>query len=98
MEFTKIRCLESLFALVRRGITNILEYNEYHQEFPMTESQITSYMQKWVVFCAMWGIGGSMNLQTRTEFSEELKSFCSVDLPVCQENESLLDFEIDVQD
>lgn len=98
MEFTKIRCLESLFALIRRGISNVIEYNEYHQEFPLTEAQVTSYMQKWVVFSTLWGIGGSMNLQQRVEFSDEIKAFCSVDLPVCQESESLLDFEIDVQD
>jgi len=30
-------------------------------------------MSKWVVFSAIWGIGGSMNLATRTAFSEELR-------------------------
>jgi dynein heavy chain 1, cytosolic len=30
MEFTRIRVLESTFALVRKGITNIIEYNDAH--------------------------------------------------------------------
>ena len=34
MEFTKIRCLEAFFALLRKGIENILVYNE-NSEFPL---------------------------------------------------------------
>jgi len=30
MEFTRIRCLESMFALIRKGISNVLDYNEVH--------------------------------------------------------------------
>ena len=37
MDFTKIRCLESFFALVRRGISNVIEYNEDHADFPLSE-------------------------------------------------------------
>ena len=35
MEFTRMRCLEALFALIRKGIDNILEYNENHADFPL---------------------------------------------------------------
>jgi dynein heavy chain 1 len=62
MEFTRIRALESFFALVRRGISNVIEYNENHSDFPLEEGQVASYMTKWVVFSALWGIGGSMSL------------------------------------
>ena len=62
MEFTRIRCLESFFALIRRGISNVLEYNENHSDFPLSEQQVQTYMQKWVVFSTLWGVGGSLNL------------------------------------
>ena len=62
MDFTRIRCLESFFALVRRGISNVIEYNENHSDFPLSDGQVASYMTKWVVFSALWGVGGSMNL------------------------------------
>lgn len=32
MEFTVIRTLEAMFSLVRKGIDNVIEYNEDHQE------------------------------------------------------------------
>ena len=31
MEFTVIRVTEAMFALIRKGISNVLEYNEMHQ-------------------------------------------------------------------
>ncbi len=36
MEFTRIRTLEAFFALVRKGISNILDYNDSHSDFPMS--------------------------------------------------------------
>jgi dynein heavy chain 1 len=38
MEFTYIRCLESFFALVRRGISNVIEYNDNHSDFPLKDN------------------------------------------------------------
>ena len=55
------------------------------------EGQVASYMSKWVVFCALWGIGGSMNLQTRTEFGEELRSWSNAGMPFQATNTTLLD-------
>jgi len=98
MEFTRIRVLESCFALIRRGISNVNEYNENHSDFMLTESQISAYMQKWVVFSAIWGIGGSMNLSTRTNFSEELRNWGDVEMPQVAPNSTLLDYEVRLDD
>ena len=77
MVFTKIRVIESMFALLRRGTTNIIEYNDNHSEFPMSDEQIFSYMSKWLIVSLIWGFGGSLNLGDRTKFSEKLKEFTS---------------------
>ena len=37
MVLTPIRVLEAMFALIRKGITNILEFNENRPEFPLTD-------------------------------------------------------------
>jgi dynein heavy chain 1 len=44
MEFTTIRVLEAMFALIRRGITNVIEYNENHSDFPLSDDQVAHYM------------------------------------------------------
>lgn len=38
MDFTNIRGLEAFFALVRRGITTVIEYNSNHSDFPLSET------------------------------------------------------------
>lgn len=44
MEFTRMRCLEALFALIRKGIENVIEFNESQPDFPLDNSQIKNYM------------------------------------------------------
>lgn len=66
MEFTRIRVLESTFALVRRAISNIIEYNDNNPELPLEDEQIDSYMIKSLLQAIMWGVAGSMNLYQRT--------------------------------
>ena len=70
MEFTKIRVIESMFALLRKGTTNILDYNEENSEFPLDDDKVYSYMSKWLIVCLIWGFGGSLSLGNRTKFSE----------------------------
>jgi len=38
MDFTPIRVLEATFALIRKGISNVIDYNESHSDFPMDEA------------------------------------------------------------
>lgn len=44
MDFTVIRVLEATFALIRKGITNIIEYNESHSDFPLEVEIVKKYM------------------------------------------------------
>lgn len=44
MDFTVIRVLEATFALIRKGITNVLEYNEAHSDFPLEPEIVRKYM------------------------------------------------------
>lgn len=75
MDFTRIRVLESTFALIRKAISNVIDYNESHPDFELNENQTQAYMKKFVIFASLWGIGGSMNLQQRTTFGNRLQDF-----------------------
>jgi dynein heavy chain 1 len=97
MEFTRIRCLESTFALIRKGITNVIDYNDAHPDFHLSDSQIEAYMTKWVIFATIWGVGGSMNLLTRTNFGNKLNEFSSVAMPSIS-NSPLIDYEVRLDD
>lgn len=93
MEFTRMRAMEALFSLIRKGIENIIEFNE-SSDFPLEGSQITAFMQRWVIFAAIWGVGGSMNLQTRTNFSNRIAEFTEVETPSTSGGAGLIDYEI----
>ncbi len=97
MEFTRIRVLESTFALIRKGITNVIEYNDQHPDFNLSDTQIEAYMTKYVVFATIWGVGGSMNLHTRTTFGNKLNEFTSVPLPSTVQY-PMIDYEIRLED
>lgn len=55
-------------------------------------------MQRWVIFAACWGIGGSMNLSTRTQFSNRLADFTDVETPSLAGGVGLIDYEIRLSD
>lgn len=44
MEFTVIRVLEAMFALIRKGITNVIEYNESNSDLPLDSGILIKYM------------------------------------------------------
>jgi dynein heavy chain 1, cytosolic len=60
MDYTVIRVLEATFALIRKGISNIIDYNESHSDFPQDELTISKYIKNWVLISIMWGLAGSM--------------------------------------
>ncbi len=93
MEFTRMRCLEAMFSLIRKGIENVLEYNE-STDFPLENSSIEKFMTKWTIFAAIWSIGGSMNLSLRTAFSNKIADFTQVETPSINSSTALIDFEI----
>ena len=96
MEYTKIRVIESMFALLRRGTTNIIEYNDNHSEFPMSDDQIKGYMSKWLIVSIIWGLGGSLSLGNRTKFSEKLRDFTSdIEFPN-DPNYQMIDYYVDI--
>lgn len=54
-------------------------------------------MNKWVVVAVLWGVGGSMNLKTRTAFGEKMNEFTNVPMPSIS-NYPLLDYEVSIKD
>lgn len=80
MMFTRMRTMEAMFSLIRKGIENIIEYQD-GTDFPLEDSQCSAYILKWTIFSAIWGIGGSMNLSTRTRFSNSIADYTDVEMP-----------------
>jgi len=94
MDFTMIRVIEAMFALIRKGFSNIIDYNENHSEFPMNEDAMAAYITKWVAVAVIWGFGGSLNLDLRTEFSNKLTELTTeINFPPT-DSLALIDYEV----
>jgi len=55
-------------------------------------------MTKWLLFSAVWGIGGSMNLSTRTDFSNKITEFTNIQAPAIGATMALIDYEVRISD
>lgn len=45
MDFTRMRCLGSLFSMLHQACRNVALYNNNHPDFPMPIDQLEKYMQ-----------------------------------------------------
>lgn len=98
MDYTRIRVIEAFFALIRKGVVNVLEYNESHPDFPLEESIIEKYMLKWSAVSLVWGIGGSLTLARRAEFARKVQSLINFELPGNLGEYTLIDYEVKIED
>ncbi|CRG93244.1 dynein heavy chain, putative [Plasmodium gallinaceum] len=110
MDYEYIRVIESTCSLLQKGIDNLVQKNEKLND-TLTDSEIEKYISKWLVVSVLWGIGGSLNLESRQKFSQFVQSICFVPLPpdllsvddTLDENSSklfktLLDYEPSIED
>lgn len=45
MDFTRLRCMGSLFSMLHQACRNVALYNNNHPDFPMPIDQLERYMQ-----------------------------------------------------
>jgi dynein heavy chain 1 len=114
MTTTRVQMVNSVFALLARGVSLLLEYNEGHPDFPKTDEQIDAWMGKWTLYSLLWGLGSSMYFAGRLELSAMLCRTSTVAVPSRLEmghgagatggdaldlsTPSLLDYEVQIND
>jgi dynein heavy chain 1 len=96
------RLLSTLYSLVLRGLTQVLEYNDVNSSFPMADSQLESFAIKWLLVSLLWAFGGSQATDGRLALSEMLLENCSLaveSLPSSKGTKlSLMDLSVNVSD
>lgn len=103
MEFSVIRHLEALFALIRKGVERIVEYNEHNPDLPLEESSITNFIKKWTFMAMNWSFVGDLKLAKRSDYYQELINGQGstirnmLDLPQTGDNLTLIDYGVDIK-
>lgn len=94
MDFTDIRALNTLFSLLNKTCRSVLEYNVQHQDFPLEDSQIESYLSKKLLLALVWSLVGDCPLVDRKAFGDLIAGLTTVDIPILNEGTSLIDFDV----
>ena len=100
MEFTDIRVLEGFFALIRKGVERVVEYNEQNPDFPLESNVYIKFIKGWTLLAMNWAFVGDLKLNKRAEYFEEFtKTFriTEVDLPQINDTTTLIDYSIELR-
>ena len=94
MEFTAIRCLNTLFSLLNKTCRNIIEYNLQHDDFPMDPEQNESYISKKLLLALVWAFSGDCPLIERKTFGEHVSGMTTLEVPSIGDSSSLIDYDV----
>jgi len=95
MDFTRMRALSSLFSLLNQGVRNVLLYNQQHQDFPMTQDQVESYVPRYLVYALLWCMSGDAPMTVRKDVGSYVRNITTIPLP--PSSASIIDYEVNMQ-
>eukprot|EP01096_Ripella_sp_DP13-Kostka_P011830 TRINITY_DN484_c0_g1_i1.p1 TRINITY_DN484_c0_g1~~TRINITY_DN484_c0_g1_i1.p1 ORF type:complete len:4631 (+),score=2721.08 TRINITY_DN484_c0_g1_i1:206-14098(+) len=78
MDFTRLRAWNSLISLINKGISTMIEFNNSHSDFPLSNEIVEKYLINRLTYSVVWAFGGGMPLRAREQYSEFVKSFSKV--------------------
>jgi dynein heavy chain 1 len=78
MEINVSAWLDTLMAMILRGISMCFEQNDSTPDFPMTDSQIDAFAGKWLLFSINWSFGSSLPLDSRLALSKLLEEHTTI--------------------
>ncbi|KAI9017153.1 dynein heavy chain [Gaertneriomyces semiglobifer] len=94
MDFTRIQALSSFFTLLNSTVRIALQYNDAHPDFPLSLSQLETYVSKRMCLAIVWSFAGSSRLETRRKLGQFLHGSLAIDFP--PDDRSVIDFDVDV--
>ena len=104
MIFSRIRVLEALFALVRKGVSKVVERHEtsfgnYSQHVDV----IKKFMINWTIFSINWAFVGDLKLAERSEYFIKFQSQVVhqpdwLQWPEIHSTTTLIDYQVRMED
>ncbi|MBN3298743.1 DYHC1 protein, partial [Amia calva] len=95
MDFTRLRCLGSLFSMMHQASRNVALYNNNHPDFPMQIDQLERYIQRYLVYAVLWSFSGDGRLKMRAELGEYIRRITTIPLPSAP-NVPIIDYEVSI--
>ncbi|XP_042877142.1 dynein heavy chain, cytoplasmic-like isoform X4 [Penaeus japonicus] len=93
MDFTRMRALSSLFALLNQAVRNVVQYNNTHPDFPMHSDQLERYIPKALIHSLLWSFAGDGKLKARCDMGDFIRNCTTIPLPP-NANTPIIDYEV----
>lgn len=81
MDFTRLRALSSLFSMLNQFARNVLNYNQQHSDFPISNDQLEQYIPKALIYSLLWSFAGDAKLKVRSDLGDFIRSVTTIPLP-----------------
>lgn len=94
MDFTRMRALSSLFAMMNEAVRQIHSYNSSHSDFPLESDLVDRFMSKSLIYSMLWSFTGDAKLKTRHELGEFIRSTTTIPLPPPSATMPIVDYEV----
>ncbi|KAF2709100.1 hypothetical protein K504DRAFT_456000 [Pleomassaria siparia CBS 279.74] len=94
MEYTDIRALNTLFSLLNKACRTVLEYNVQHQDFPLEDEKMETFLSKKLLLALVWALAGDCPLSDRKQFGDLIAGLTDVELPTLNDSTSLIDYDV----
>lgn len=78
MEISTVSWIDTLFAMLIRGISLCFEQNDATPDFPLPDAQIESFANRWLLFALNWSFGSSLPLDKRQELSKLIEEHTTI--------------------
>ena len=94
MQFTEIRALNTLLSLLNKACRTVIEYNIQHEDFPLDQEQVESFVQKKILLALVWALAGDCPIRERRTFGEYIAGLTTIETPLLSESSSLIDYDV----
>lgn len=104
MEYSRIRLLEALFALIRKGINKVIDMDEIKfGNYSADMNIVEKFMLNWTVFAINWSFAGDLKLAERSNYFNELRASVfelpeNLKWPEIDSMKTLIDYEVRIED
>ncbi|CAD5206375.1 unnamed protein product [Bursaphelenchus okinawaensis] len=96
MEVTKQRLLLAFFSMMNYSVRQIINYCELHQDFPLHDDQVQSYVNRAMLVNLVWSLSGDGKWRCRQKLSNFVRDSTTIMLPP-NDQQPIIDYEVVIE-
>lgn len=96
MEVSRQRLILALCSMMNYSVRHIVNYSILHQDFPLTDDQISTYISRSMLVNLVWSFAGDAKWKCRQKLSDFVRGSTTIQLPP-DESVPIIDYEVVIE-